>query len=136
MLKYTFFCSVLRSTHHHLTELIKVHGAGSILVQLINDPVQLLLAQRLQQLRDQPPQRVHRDEPLPIFVVDSESCFELPLEGLNVWVLNEELGAELTEFCKLNFSGSVFVDLFQDCLQLFRARPESHRSENLVKVIC
>ena len=67
-----FFCSVLRSTHHHLTELVKVHGAGAILVQLVNDPVQLLLGERLQQLRDQPPQGVHSDEPFPIFVIDPE----------------------------------------------------------------
>ena len=65
------FCLILGSTHHHLTEFVKVHGARAILVQLVNDPVQLLLGERLQQLRDQPPQGVHSDEPFPIFVVDS-----------------------------------------------------------------
>ena len=79
MLKYTgvLFCSILGSTHHHLTELVKVHGAGAILVQLVNDPVQLLLGERLQQLRDQPPQGVHSDEPFSIFVVDPENLILL-----------------------------------------------------------
>ena len=63
--------SILRSAHHHFTELVEVHGAGAVLVQLVDDPVQLLLGERLQQLRDQASQRVHRDEPFSILVVDS-----------------------------------------------------------------
>ena len=28
--------------HHHLAELVEVHGAGAVLVQLLQDPLQLL----------------------------------------------------------------------------------------------
>merc|ERR1719192_635768 len=127
---------ILRSAHHHFTELVEVHRAGAVLVQLVDDPVQLLLGERLQQFRDQASQRVHRDEPFSILVVDSESRFELPFEGLDIRILNKELCAKLTKFGKLDFPRSILVDLLQDRFQLLRAWSEAHRSENLVKVIC
>ena len=34
--------SILRSAHHHFTELVEVHRAGAVLVQLVDDPVQVL----------------------------------------------------------------------------------------------
>ena len=61
---------LLRCAHHHLAELIKVHGAATILIQLLNDPVQLVISEGGEQLPNQPPQRVHRDETLPLSVVD------------------------------------------------------------------
>ena len=62
---------ILRSAHHHFTEFVEIHRAGAVLVQLVDDPVQLLLGERLQQFGDQASQRVHRDEPFSILVVDS-----------------------------------------------------------------
>merc|ERR1719192_2497941 len=128
--------SILRSAHHHFTELVEVHRAGAVLVQLVDDPVQLLLGERLQQLRDQASQRVHRDEPFSILVVDSESRFKLPFEGLDIRILNKELCAKLAKFGKLDLPRSILVDLLQDRFQLLSAWSEAHRSENLVKVIC
>ena len=42
--------------HHHLAELVKVHGAGAVLVDLLDDAVQVLLRQPGVQLRDDLPQ--------------------------------------------------------------------------------
>ena len=42
--------------HHHLAELVKVHGAGAVLVDLLDDAVQVLLRQSGVQLRDDLPQ--------------------------------------------------------------------------------
>ena len=42
--------------HHHLTELVKVHGAGAVLVDLLDDAVEVLLRQPRVQLRDDLPQ--------------------------------------------------------------------------------
>jgi len=36
---------VLWLGHHHLTELVKVHGARAVLVQLLEDAFQLLLGE-------------------------------------------------------------------------------------------
>ena len=67
---FAFFVSlVLRLGHHHLAELIEVHGAGAVLVQLLQDPLQLLLSEGGQQLGDEAPQGVHADEPLALLVI-------------------------------------------------------------------
>ena len=34
---------VLWRSHHHLTELVEVHGAGPVLIDLGDDPVQVFL---------------------------------------------------------------------------------------------
>ena len=67
---FAFFVSlVLWLGHHHLAELIKVHGAGAVLVQLLQDPLQLLLGEGGQQLGDEAPQGVRADEPLALLVI-------------------------------------------------------------------
>merc|ERR1719468_13137 len=126
---------VLRLTHHHLTELIKVHGTGSVLVKLGNDAVQLLVSEGGEQLGDEAPECVHGDESLTILVINPESVLQFPLHGLNVRILNKELGAKLTELPELDLSGPVLVNLGKDAIELLLAGPEAHGAEDLVQVI-
>ena len=63
-------CLVGGRGHHHLAELVKVHGAGPGLAQLLDDTVQRGVGEGRQQLGDQAPQCVHRDKSLPSLVVD------------------------------------------------------------------
>ena len=48
--------SIPSLAHHHLAELVKVHGAGAVLVDLLDDAVEVLLRQPRVQLRDDLPQ--------------------------------------------------------------------------------
>ena len=67
---FAFFVSlVLRLGHHHLAELVEVHGAGAVLVQLLQDALQLLLGEGGEQLGDETPQSVRADEPLALLVI-------------------------------------------------------------------
>ena len=59
----------LVSSHHHLAELVKVHRAGTVLVQLLQDSLQLLLGEGGEQLGDETPQSVRADEPLALLVI-------------------------------------------------------------------
>ena len=52
---------LLVSSHHHLAELVEVHGAGAVLVELLQDALQLLVSEGSQQLWDQAPQGVGGD---------------------------------------------------------------------------
>ena len=76
--------SVLRLAHHHLAELVEVHGAAPILVQLGDNPIQLLVGERAEQLGNEGPEGVHGDEALPVLVVDPEGVLQLPLHGVDV----------------------------------------------------
>ena len=67
--------SPVRLGHHHLAELIKVHGPGSVLIQFLDDSLQLLVSERSQELPDQSPQGLSGDEALALLVVDSERFF-------------------------------------------------------------
>ena len=64
-----FFSLILRLRHHHLTELVKVHRARAVLVQLLQDSLQLLLGEGGEQLGDETPQSVRADEPLALLVI-------------------------------------------------------------------
>ena len=59
----------LRLGHHHLAELIEVHGPAAVLVELLQDALQLLLGEGGQQLGDEAPQGVRADEPLALLVI-------------------------------------------------------------------
>ena len=48
--KFCVLLSALGLGHHHLAELIKVHGAGTVLVELLKDSLKLLVSERGQQL--------------------------------------------------------------------------------------
>ena len=63
---------LLVSSHHHLAELVEVHGAGAVLVELLQDALQLLLGEGSQQLRDQTSQCVRADETLSFLIVQPE----------------------------------------------------------------
>ena len=63
---------LLVSSHHHLAELVEVHGAGAVLVELLQDALQLLVLKGSQQLGDEAPQCVSRDEALALCVVQPE----------------------------------------------------------------
>ena len=65
----SFFTLVLRLGHHHLAELVKVHRARAVLVELLQDALQLLFGEGSQQLGDQTPQGVRADEPLSLLVI-------------------------------------------------------------------
>lgn len=51
-------------THHHLAELVEVHGPRAVLVDLLDDAVQIFLRQPLVQLRDDLTELTRRDETL------------------------------------------------------------------------
>jgi hypothetical protein len=74
---------LLRRAHHHLAELVKVHRPAPVLVQLLDDPVQLVVRQRGQQFPDQPAQRVHRDEALALAIVDPVCSRRIDFELIN-----------------------------------------------------
>ena len=75
----------------------KVHRAGAILVELLEDALHLLVGQGRQQLGDQASQGLGGDEALPLLVVDPERVLQLPLHRLHVGVLHQEGGAQLAE---------------------------------------
>ena len=48
---FAFFVSlVLGLGHHHLAELVEVHGPAAVLVELLQDALQLLVSEGSQQL--------------------------------------------------------------------------------------
>ena len=64
-----FFSLILRLGHHHLTELVEVHRAGAVLVELFKDSFDLLVSEGSQQLSDQTPQGICGDETLTLAIV-------------------------------------------------------------------
>ena len=69
---FAFFVSlVLWLGHHHLAELIEVHRARTILIELLKDSLKLLVGERRQQLRDQTPQGVGGDVAQTLLVIHS-----------------------------------------------------------------
>ena len=67
-----YLISLLLASHHHLAELVKVHGPGAVLVQFLDDAVKLLVSEGGEQLSDERPQGVVGDEALALLVVDPE----------------------------------------------------------------
>ena len=68
---------------------------------------------------------------MPVLVVDPEGVLQPPLHGVDVGVLNQELGAQLAELGQL----AVLVDLGRDVHQLLLARAEPHGPHDLVQVV-
>ena len=91
--------------HHHLTELIKVHGSRTILIQFFNDSLQFLISERSKQLSNQSSQSLGGDEALTLLVVDPECVLQLLLHGLEVGILHQECGAQLAELPELDLAG-------------------------------
>merc|ERR1719384_1952856 len=124
-----------RLGHHHLAELIKVHGSGAVLVQFLNDSFQLLVCQRGEQLSNQAPERLGGDESLALLVVHPEGVLQLLLHCLHVGVLDQEGGAQLAELTKLNLAGTVLVDLMEELSQLLLRWPEAHCPHDVAEVV-
>ena len=55
---------LLRGGHHHLAELVKVHRAGAILVNLSNNTIKIFIRQVGVHLRKDSSKLSHRDETL------------------------------------------------------------------------
>jgi len=121
--------------HHHLAEFIKVHGSGAIFIELINDAIKLLVSEGGEQLSDQASEGLVGDEALVVLVVQPESVLKLPLHGLDVRILHQEGGTQLTELSKLNLSGAVLVNLEQQLLELLLGGSEAHGPHDLAQVI-
>ena len=64
--------SSVRLGHHHLTELVEVHRAGAVLVQLVDNSIQLLVGERSEELPDESPESFVSDEALALLVVNSK----------------------------------------------------------------
>ena len=64
-----------------------------------------------------------------------ESVLELPLHGLDVRILHQEGGTQLTELGKLDLSGAVLVNLEQQLLELLLGGSEAHGPHDLSEVI-
>ena len=60
---------VLAGCHHHLAKLVKVHGPAPVLVNLRDNPVQVLLGQVGVDLRHDGSELGHGDEALPTYKV-------------------------------------------------------------------
>ena len=67
----------LRIAHHHLAELIKVHGARTILIQFFNDSIEFIRCEGCQQFADKASEGVGGDVALALLVVDSETFLKL-----------------------------------------------------------
>ena len=63
------------------------------------------------------------DESICFLVVDSEGLLQLGLHGVLVWLLHEELGAELAELGELDLAGTVLIDLLEDVIELLLRGP-------------
>ena len=61
--------TLLRLGHHHLAELVKVHGARAVLIELLKDAFDFLVSEGGKQLCDQAPQGFCGDESLTLPVV-------------------------------------------------------------------
>ena len=134
-LSFQLLISAVRLGHHHLAELVEVHRAGAVFVQLLDDSLQLLVGERSQELPDESPESLGGDEALTLLVVDPEGVLQLFLHGLNVGVLNKEGGAELAELRELNLAGAVLVDLIDEVDQLLLGWPEAHGPHDLAELI-
>merc|ERR1719251_883697 len=121
--------------HHHLAELVKVHRSRAVLVQLLNDSFQLLVCERGEQLSDEAPERLCSDESLALLVVHPEGVLQLLLHCLHVGVLDQEGGAQLAEFTKLDLARAVLVNLVEQLGQLLLRGPEAHCPHDVAEVI-
>merc|ERR1719348_795736 len=124
----------LWGTHHHLTELIEVHGSTTIFIQLINDAVEFICREGSEQLAYQLSQSVHCNEPLTFFVIETECILQFSLHGFNIWVFHKKLSTQLTKLSKFNLTRTIFINLLQNVHQLFLARSKTHGSKNLIEI--
>merc|ERR1711935_1123354 len=109
--------------------------SGSVLIELLNNALQLLVSQGGQQLRDEASEGLCGDEALALLVVHPEGVLQLLLHGLYVGVLHQEGGAQLAKLAKLDLSGPVLIDLMEQVGQLLLRGTEAHRPHDVTEVI-
>ncbi len=63
-------------------------------------------------LSSSPPKKLNNCDP-GVFLELPEGVLELSLHGLDIWILDEELRAELTELSELDLPAPVLVDLLE-----------------------
>ena len=68
---------LFRLGHHHFTELIKVHGSGSVLVELLQDSLELLLCQGGEELSDEAPEGLSGDVAQTLLVIYPDNDIEI-----------------------------------------------------------
>ena len=135
MISESNLVSSVRLGHHHLTELVEVHRARAVLVQLLDDSLQLLVGERGQELPDESPESLGGDEALALLVVDPEGVLQLFLHGLDVGILHQESRTKLAELGELNLAGAVLIDLVDEVHQLLLGGPEAHGPHDLPQLI-
>merc|ERR1719151_176716 len=91
--------------------------------------------QRGEQLSDQAPERLGGDESLALLVVHPEGVLQLLLHCLHVGVLDQEGGAQLAEFTKLDLARAVLVNLVEQLGQLLLRGPEAHCPHDVAEVV-
>merc|ERR1719357_2361143 len=121
--------------HHHLAELIKVHGSRTIFIKFLKNTLKFLFSQRGKEFSNQSPKCLCCDVAKTLLVVNSESILQLPLHGLHVRVLHQECGTKLAEFSKLNLTRAILINLCKKFFKLFLSRSEPHGSHDLSKII-
>merc|ERR1711875_178106 len=97
--------------HHHLTELIKVHGSRTIFIKFLKNTFYFLFSERCEEFSNQSSECFCGDVAKTLLVINPESILEFPLHGLHVRILHQECGTKLTKFPKLNLIRTILINL-------------------------
>ena len=63
---------LFRLGHHHFTEFIKVHGAGSVFIELLKNALEFFFGERSKQFTNQTSQSLCGDEAVSLLVIYSK----------------------------------------------------------------
>merc|ERR1719315_416371 len=121
--------------HHHLTELIKVHGSRTIFIKLLKNTLKFLFCERSKEFSNQSSKCLCSDVAKTLLVINPESILQFPLHGLHVRILYQECGTKLAELSKLNLTRAILINLRKKFFKLFLSRSEPHGSHDLSKII-
>merc|ERR1711982_76587 len=121
--------------HHHLTELIKVHGSRTIFIKFLKNTLKFLFSKRCEEFSNQSSKCLCCDVAKTLLVINPESILEFPLHGLHVRILHQECGTRLAELSKFNLTRTILINLCKEFLKLFLSRSEPHGSHDLSKII-
>merc|ERR1711862_863700 len=67
--------------HHHLTELIKVHGSRTIFIKFLKNTLKFLFSERCEEFSNQSSECLCCDVAKALLVINPESILEFPLHG-------------------------------------------------------
>merc|ERR1719153_1820322 len=124
---------LFRFSHHHLAELVEVHGSRTVLIQLFKDSLQFLVRKRSQQLRDETSEGFCSDVAKTFLVINPECILEFSLHGLHIRILHQECSTKLTEFPDFDLSRTILIDLLKEILEFLLSGTETHGSHDLSK---